>query len=84
MTEDALRLAKSALQNCYDLPTMKKTRRFDFDRNYSWLGEKTVRLVPMFATGSFEAYEDNMVWVYDVDDWDQSYHVPARLLYECE
>lgn len=80
MTEDALRLAKSALQNCYDLPTMKKTRRFEFDKDYSWLGEKTVRLVPMFATGSFEAYEDMLLWVYSVEDPDQSYHVPARLL----
>ena len=80
MTEETLWLAKAVLENCYDLPPMKKTRTFQFDKDYSWLGKKTVRLVPMFAMGTFEAYEDSMVWVYSVEDPDESYHVPARLL----
>ena len=79
MTDETLRLAKASLEHCYNTPPMKPTRRFDFDKDYDWMG-KTVRLVPMFATGCMDVYEDQLLWIYSVESPDDSFHVPARLL----
>ena len=52
---------------------------FDFDTEYYW-GALMVKLVPLFAMDSYRADDDELVWVYDVNNPDNGYHVPARNL----
>lgn len=58
-------------------------RDFRFDRVYSWMGEMNVSLVPLFINSDiYRASENEMLWVFDVDAPENSFHVPARLLSE--
>ena len=52
---------------------------FDYETNYYW-GELVVRLVPMFGFKKYEAQENELLWVYDTNNVDNGYHVPARNL----
>jgi len=51
----------------------------DFETEYHW-GALIVKLVPFFAVDVYKASDDELVWVYDVNNVDNSYHVPARNL----
>ena len=52
---------------------------FDFETEYHW-GALMVKLVPLFATDVYKASDDELVWVFDTNKPDNSYHVPARNL----
>jgi len=52
---------------------------FDYETNYYW-GELVVKLVPMFGFKKYKANEDELLWVYDTNNPDNGYHVPARNL----
>jgi len=52
---------------------------FDYETNYYW-GELVVRLVPMFGFKKYKAQENELLWVYDTNNPDSGYHVPARNL----
>jgi len=52
---------------------------FDFETEYYW-GDLIVKLVPMFCMDVYKASDDELVWVFDVNKPDNSYHVPARNL----
>lgn len=52
---------------------------FDFDTNYHW-GQLVVKLVPMFGFKKYKAWEDELLWVYDVNKPNDGFHVPARNL----
>ena len=52
---------------------------FDFETEYYW-GALIVKLVPMFCMGVYKASDDELVWVFDVNNPKNSYHVPARNL----
>lgn len=51
----------------------------DFETEYHW-GALMVKLVPFFAVDVYKASDDELVWVYDLNNVDNSYHVPARNL----
>lgn len=51
----------------------------DFETEYHW-GALMVKLVPFFAVDVYKASDDELVLVYDVNNVDNSYHVPARNL----
>ena len=51
----------------------------DFTTEYHW-GTLMVKLVPMFAMDLYKASDNELVWVYDVNRPDDSYHVPAHNL----
>jgi len=51
----------------------------DFETEYHW-GALMVKLVPFFGVDVYKASDDELVWVYDVNNVDSSYHVPARNL----
>lgn len=57
------------------------TRELRFDTTYLWSGIKQVKLVPLFAMGAvYRVSPNEMVWVFEVDNENNSYHVPARML----
>jgi hypothetical protein len=43
-------------------------------------GTLMVKLVPLFAMDVYKASDNELVWVYDVNQPDNGYHVPARSL----
>ena len=49
------------------------------DTEYYW-GALMVKLVPLFAMDVYRASDDELVWVFDVNNPDNGYHVPARNL----
>lgn len=50
---------------------------FDFDTEYHW-GALMVKLVPMFDSKIYQVSDDReLIWVYDVNQPDNDYHVPA-------
>jgi len=50
---------------------------FDFQTEYHW-GELNVKLVPMFGFTEYPSSNSReLIWVYDVNQPDNSYHVPA-------
>ena len=51
----------------------------DFTTEYHW-GALMVKLVPLFAMDVYKASDNELVWVYDVNRPDDSYHVPAHNL----
>jgi hypothetical protein len=52
---------------------------FDFETEYHW-GALMVKLVPMFCMDVYKASDDELVWVFDVNNPKNGYHVPARNL----
>jgi hypothetical protein len=56
------------------------TRTFDFQSTYKW-GDKTIKLVPLFAMDQYIAQDDELLWVYDTTEPDSSYHVPVRMIH---
>ena len=40
---------------------------FDFETEYHW-GALMVKLVPMFGFKLYKAHEDELIWVYDVNN----------------
>ena len=54
-------------------------RKFDFESEYYW-NQLVVKLVPLFAIESYEANDNEMVWVYDVNDPKNSFYTPANTL----
>ena len=58
---------------------MIDTRQMDFETTYDWLG-KPVKLVPLFGIDQYQAQQNEMMWVYSIDDPKNSFHVPERLL----
>ena len=59
--------------------TQQSSIMLDFTTEYYW-GELVVKLVPMFGFKNYKAWEDELVWVFDTNNPDSSYHVPARNL----
>ena len=51
----------------------------DFTTEYHW-GALMVKLVPLFAMDVYKTSDNELVWVYDVNRPDDSYHVPAHNL----
>ena len=50
---------------------------FDFETEYLW-SALMVKLVPMFGFKPYKACNDReLIWVYDVNQPDNGYHVPA-------
>jgi len=50
---------------------------FDFETEYHW-GSLMVKLVPMFGFKTYKASNDReLIWVYDANQPDNGYHVPA-------
>jgi hypothetical protein len=47
---------------------------------YTW-GSLIVKLVPMFGCDLYKASDNELIWVYDVNQPDDGYHVPARKLF---
>jgi 5-hydroxyisourate hydrolase-like protein (transthyretin family) len=53
------------------------TVTFDFETEYHW-GALMVKLVPLFGFKTYDAAnERELLWVFDVNQPDKSYHVPA-------
>jgi len=52
---------------------------FDFETEYHW-GALIVKLVPMFGFKKYDAQEDELIWVYNVNKPNDGYYVPARNL----
>ena len=72
---------RSAWGYCYLIgqKTIMFPEIFDYETNYYW-GELVVRLVPMFGFKKYKAQENELLWVYDTNNPDNGYHVPARNL----
>ena len=49
---------------------------FDFETEYHW-GALMVKLVPMFGFTTYKASDRELIWVYDVNQPKNGYHVPA-------
>ena len=50
---------------------------FDFETEYHW-GALMVKLVPLFGFKTYKtSNERELIWVYDVNQPDNGYHVPA-------
>jgi hypothetical protein len=50
---------------------------FDFETEYHW-GALIVKLVPLFGFKTYKtSNERELIWVYDVNQPDNGYHVPA-------
>ena len=65
------------LISCILTESKQSTMTFDFQTEYYW-GELTVKLVPMFGFTEYPTSNDReLIWVYDVNQPDNGYHVPA-------
>ena len=54
-----------------------QTMTFDFETEYHW-GALMVKLVPLFGMKTYESSNDReLIWVYDVNQPDNGYHVPV-------
>ena len=50
---------------------------FNFKTEYHW-GALMVKLVPLFGFETYKTSNDReLIWVYDVNQPDNGYHVPA-------
>lgn len=57
------------------------TVTFDFETEYHW-GALMVKLVPLFGFKTYTAVnERELIWVYDVNQPNNGYHVPAHKLF---
>jgi hypothetical protein len=52
---------------------------FDFETKYYW-GALMVKLVPIFNVDVYKASDDELLWVYDANNPNDTYNVPARNL----
>ena len=58
-------------------------RKFDFESEYYW-NSLVVKLMPLFAIESYNANDNEMVWVYDVNDPKNAFYTPAHTLTKVE
>jgi hypothetical protein len=62
---------------CILIESKQSTMTFDFQTEYHW-GELNVKLVPMFGFTEYPSSNSReLIWVYDVNQPHNSYHVPA-------